>query len=59
MNKTIAIAGSIGAGAEKLLDCGLSEYHSISDGVEKSEAIHRGAELIEKTTARIVGDLVR
>ncbi|MDR0874938.1 MAG: glycerate kinase [Clostridiales Family XIII bacterium] len=51
----ILIAGSIGEGAEALYPLGVSGIFSIAQGpVTLEEAMRGGAQLLEKTTARIV-----
>jgi glycerate kinase len=51
----IAIAGSIGPGAEKSLDQGVIAYFSVCDGpIDLSEAIARAPELICATAANII-----
>jgi len=54
---TIALVGSTGEQVEKTLDAGLAAYHVISNNLPLQEAIQRGPELLEKTTAQVFGDL--
>ncbi len=50
---TLAIAGSIGPGAEAVLEQGVDAYFSICPGpVPLDEAIQRASELLEKATAQ-------
>ncbi len=50
---TLAIAGSIGPGAEAVLEQGVDAYFSICPGpVPLDEAIKRASELLEKATAQ-------
>ncbi len=50
---TLAIAGSIGPGAEAVLELGVDAYFSICPGpVPLDEAIQRASELLEKATAQ-------
>ena len=52
---TLAIAGSIGPGAEAVLEQGIDAYFSICPGpVHLDEAIERAAELLENATAQAV-----
>lgn len=52
---TLAIAGTIGPGAEAVLEEGISAYFSICPGpVTEAEAMERAAELIETTTHQVV-----
>ena len=53
----IVLAGTIGPGAEKLLDQGIVSYHAIKpDSMPLPEAIKRAAELLEQTAHRVVKD---
>jgi glycerate kinase len=50
---TLAIAGSIGPGAEAVLEQGVDAYFSICPGpVSVEEAIERASELLENATAQ-------
>ena len=51
---TIALAGSIGPEAEKMIDAGLSAYHEICAGLPAEESMRRAAKLLEKKTAEVV-----
>ena len=52
---TLAIAGSIGPGAEAVLEQGMDAYFSICPGpIPISEAIERASELLENATAQAV-----
>jgi len=52
---TLAIAGSIGPGAEAVLEQGIDAYFSICPGpVSLDEAIERASELLENATAQAV-----
>ena len=52
---TLALAGSIGPGAEATLDEGLDAYFSICPGpISLDEAMARAAELLEEATAQAV-----
>ena len=51
----LALAGSIGAGAEAVLDQGIDAYFSICPGpIELEAAIERAAELLEHATEQAV-----
>ena len=52
---TLALAGSIGPGAEAVLEQGIDAYFSICPGpIALEEAISRAAELLENATAQAV-----
>ena len=51
----LALAGSIGPGAEAVLDQGIDAYFSICPGpITLDEAIARAAELLEEATVQAV-----
>ena len=53
----IVLAGSIGSGAERILDQGIVSYHAITpDSMSLSEAIERTAELLAQKTQSVVRD---
>ncbi len=52
---TLALAGSIGPGAEAVVEQGIDAYFSICPGpIQLSEAVERAAELLENATAQAV-----
>jgi glycerate 2-kinase len=52
---TLALAGSIGTGAEAVVEHGIDAYFSICPGpIQLSEAVQRAAELLENATAQAV-----
>ncbi len=51
---TIAIVGCTGPGVEMTLEAGLRSYHAIGEGLSPIESMNRAAELVRKTTGRVL-----
>ncbi|MFN3165913.1 MAG: glycerate kinase [Phycisphaeraceae bacterium] len=49
----VALVGSVGEGAERMLDHGLSDIIVIGEGLDPAESIRRTGELLEQAAARL------
>ncbi|MCI0517294.1 MAG: hypothetical protein L0Y45_05615, partial [Woeseiaceae bacterium] len=56
---TIALIGSVGAGADEALRAGLSGYELIAAGLPAAESMQRAEELIADAAERVVRRYLR
>lgn len=56
--KTIALVGSIGQGAQRTLEAGLSGYYCIGQGHSQAESIQHADQLIANTSEKVIKEIL-